>query len=132
MFLGIRQIAAGSENILGKVIKRTKIADGMNLKQITVPIGVLLVIFESRPDCLPQVAALAIATGNGLLLKGGREAKETNKVLYELVVDALEPVKAGSAVNLVSSLPKSYLYRITIILCVKLKSSILNLVLYLC
>ncbi len=51
---GMRQIAENT-NILGKVLKCTKLSDDLTLKQITVPIGVLLVIFESRPDSLPQV-----------------------------------------------------------------------------
>lgn len=51
---GMRQIACNT-NILGKVLKCTRLADGLILQQITVPIGVLLVIFESRPDSLPQV-----------------------------------------------------------------------------
>lgn len=52
---GLRQIGIDSLNAVGKVIKRTKLADGMILEKQTVPIGVLLVIFESRPDALPQV-----------------------------------------------------------------------------
>ncbi|XP_023235697.1 delta-1-pyrroline-5-carboxylate synthase-like [Centruroides sculpturatus] len=100
---GLRQIAERSPSILGRVLKRIRMADGMDLEQQTVPIGVLLVIFESRPDCLPQVASLAISTGNGLLLKGGKEAKYTNEYLYELVRDALAPHSASDAIALVNN-----------------------------
>lgn len=72
---GIKQIGE-SEDPLGVVKSVTELASGLDLQEVSCPIGVLMIIFESRPDSLPQIASLAIASGNGLLLKGGREAKE--------------------------------------------------------
>ncbi|MCB9679934.1 MAG: glutamate-5-semialdehyde dehydrogenase [Alphaproteobacteria bacterium] len=99
---GIRDIAAQPEPI-GRTLRHTELADGLDLRQVTSPLGVVLVIFESRPDALPQIAALALRSGNGLLLKGGSEAARSNAVLHGVITDALAPDVPGAAIGLVTS-----------------------------
>ncbi|XP_048584546.1 delta-1-pyrroline-5-carboxylate synthase isoform X2 [Nematostella vectensis] len=100
---GLRQIADGSHKNIGRVLRKTRVAKDLVLQQETVPIGVLMVIFESRPDALVQVASLAISTANGLLLKGGKEAYHSNKCLHSLVQEALELHASPEAVSLIST-----------------------------
>lgn len=86
---GIHAIARQAEPI-GRVLRRTEVAKGLILDKVTAPIGVLMIIFEARPDALPQIAALSIRTGNGLLLKGGKEATKTNRILHKIICDVIE------------------------------------------
>ena len=99
---GIRDIAEQDEP-LGKVLSRTELADGLLLQLETAPMGVVMVIFESRPDALPQVAALALRSGNGLVLKGGKEAARSNRVLHRVITQALEPDVPSACIALVES-----------------------------
>lgn len=99
---GLMQIADTSYDNVGKVIRKTKISESLEVMQKTVPIGVLMVIFESRPDALPQVASLAIASANGLLLKGGKEAANTNQMLMRIVKEALGRYGCADAISMVS------------------------------
>jgi len=70
---GVRQVAALADP-LGRRQLHTELDRGLVLERVTVPLGVLGVIFEARPDAVMQIASLAIRSGNGALLKGGREA----------------------------------------------------------
>ena len=75
---------------IGATTISTEITEGLNLYRVVCPIGVIGVIFESRPDALIQIASLCVKSGNAVLLKGGREALRTNQVLCRVVREALE------------------------------------------
>ena len=92
---GLCQLADLSDP-LGVVKSKRELADGLELSLITVPIGVLMIIFESRPDSMPQISALSIASGNGLLLKGGKEAAHSNAAIYKVLGDAIETGSEGA------------------------------------
>jgi len=73
------------EDPAGKVLQRIELDKGLILEKISVPIGVIACIFESRPEVVVQISALAIKSGNAVLLKGGKEAINTNKVLVDII-----------------------------------------------
>jgi glutamate-5-semialdehyde dehydrogenase len=89
-----RQIrdVAGMEDPLNQRLAATELDDNLILDKVSCPLGVVAVIFESRPDVVPQVGSLAIKTGNGLVLKGGAEARLTNRVLVSIWHEALAAV----------------------------------------
>ena len=86
---GLRALAAMDDPI-GREQLRTELADGLTLSRVSCPIGVLGVIFESRPDALVQIAGLCMKSGNAVLLKGGREALHTNEALFAVLKAASE------------------------------------------
>ena len=90
---GLRALAA-MEDPIGQVQLRTELAEGLMLSRVSCPIGVVGVIFESRPDALVQIAGLCLKSGNAVLLKGGREALRTNEALYSVLVRASEAAGA--------------------------------------
>jgi len=83
------------EDPLGRVLATTELDDGLTLQKVSCALGVVAVIFESRPDVVPQVGSLAIKTSNGLVLKGGAEALQTNRVLVSIWHDALSAVSSS-------------------------------------
>uniref|UniRef100_A0A1J3DBE1 Delta-1-pyrroline-5-carboxylate synthase n=1 Tax=Noccaea caerulescens TaxID=107243 RepID=A0A1J3DBE1_NOCCA len=98
----IRQLAE-MEDPIGRVLKKTQVADGLILEKTSSPLGVLLIVFESRPDALVQIASLAIRSGNGLLLKGGKEARRSNAILHKVITDAIPETVGGKLIGLVTS-----------------------------
>lgn len=92
----VRDVAALADP-LSNPLATTELDDGLVLHKVPCPLGVIAVIFESRPDVVPQVASLAIKTGNGLVLKGGVEAKHTNRVLVDIWREALSAHSAQLA-----------------------------------
>jgi len=83
---GIRALAVLPDPV-GKVLSVTELDLGLTLEKVSCPIGVIGVIFESRPDALIQIASLCLKSGNAVLLKGGAEARETNKCLAGIIQD---------------------------------------------
>ncbi|MBO6137415.1 MAG: glutamate-5-semialdehyde dehydrogenase [Lachnospiraceae bacterium] len=78
---------------LGKLSLNRQLDEGLILKRVSVPIGVIGVIFEARPDALVQISALCIKSGNCAVLKGGKETVETNRILFKIIYDSV--VEAG-------------------------------------
>lgn len=84
---GINDLIDLDDPLFKELLKR-ELDEGLVLTKTTCPIGVIGVIFESRPDALVQIAALCIKSGNCTVLKGGSEAKHTNRVLFETIYEA--------------------------------------------
>ena len=81
---GLKALASLPDPI-GKTTYAMEITEGLDLYRVVCPIGVIGVIFESRPDALVQIASLCIKSGNAVLLKGGREAIRTNQALTAVI-----------------------------------------------
>ncbi len=77
---------------------------GLTLYRVTCPIGVIGAIFESRPDAVPQISSLCLKSGNAVILKGGREAQHSNKMIVSLITDAIDKIDGA---------PEGYVQMIT-------------------
>ena len=88
---GVRAVAALPDP-LGVARMATMLDEELTLRRITCPLGVIAAVFESRPDALVQIASLCLKSGNAAILKGGREAARTNRLMTELLRDAASTV----------------------------------------
>lgn len=89
---GLRCVAA-SENPVGRVLWGETRPNGMKIEKVSVPIGVIAVIFEARPNVTADAAAICLKAGNSVILKGGKEAVNSNKAVADVMRQAL--AKAG-------------------------------------
>ena len=87
MIKSVRDVAKLDDPV-GKTLSAIELDDGLELFQVSCPIGVIGAIFESRPDVLVQISSLCLKTGNAVLLKGGSEAHNSNAALFHVVKDA--------------------------------------------
>ena len=109
---GIRQIIA-LPTPLGKVISQTTRPNGIVINKVSVPFGVIGIIYESRPNVTSDAAALAIKSGNACVLRGGKEAYTSSKAIVDAMRAGLE--KAGvtpDAVNLVEDTSRDSAYEL--------------------
>ncbi len=92
MAKGIRSVCRLQDPV-GCEKSATELDEGLILRHVTCPIGVIGAIFESRPDAVPQISALCLKSGNAVILKGGTEAQNTNKVIVSLLAKAIGQVE---------------------------------------
>jgi len=88
MARSVREVAALADP-LGRRLAVTELDDGLTLYKESCPIGVVGIVFEARPEIIPQIAALALKSGNAVILKGGAEAVHSNQALVSIWCDAL-------------------------------------------
>lgn len=91
MAKGILSVA-GLPDPVGQNQGTMELDDGLVLRRISCPIGVIGAIFESRPDAVPQISSLCLKSGNAVILKGGVEAQNSNRVIVKLLREALDKV----------------------------------------
>lgn len=89
--LGVRQVASLDDEC-GKVVYEHKKDNGLLIKKITVPIGVIGIIYEARPNVTADAATLCLKSGNAVILRGGKEAINSNKAITQIMRNALESV----------------------------------------
>lgn len=85
---GLRQLAAQDDHV-GQVLLERELDDDLTLQRVACPLGLLAIVFEARPDAVPQIVGLAVRSGNAIALKGGREATRSNQAMVEVLQAAL-------------------------------------------
>ena len=95
MIAGIRDVIKLVDPV-GQTLDALELDSGLELYQVSCPIGLIGVVFESRPDVVPQIMALCLKSGNATIFKGGSEAVQSNRAIFNILVDAIADVKGIS------------------------------------
>jgi glutamate-5-semialdehyde dehydrogenase len=85
-------------NPLMKILSKKQLKNGLILRQMTSPIGVILMIFESRPNVVTEAFSMAFKTGNAFIMKGGKESLHTARVLYDIIEESISEAGLNPAV----------------------------------
>jgi glutamate-5-semialdehyde dehydrogenase len=110
--IGIKEISALPDP-LGRVLETIRRPNGLVIRKCSVPLGVLLIIYESRPNVTADCAALAIKSGNAVILKGGREALYSNQAIHQSLIRALKTHHVSeSAILLVPSASREAVHQL--------------------
>ena len=94
---------ANQKQVVGVISEEHLRADGLLIQKQRIPLGVIGMIFESRPNVVVDGAALAIKSGNAIILKGGKEAQHTNRVLFEVIKNATSSVLPDGSISLIET-----------------------------
>lgn len=97
------QEVANQKQVVGMITESHTRTDGLLIQKQRIPLGVIGMIFESRPNVVVDGAALAIKSGNAIILKGGKEAQHTNRVLFDLIQKAIHSVLPEGSVGLIET-----------------------------
>lgn len=106
LILGIKNIIS-LKDYIGEVIETIERDNGLKIEKVRVPFGVIAVIFESRPNVCVDIAALCIKTANACVLKGGKEAINTNKALCKVMQDAIKDIVDKNSITLIEATNRS-------------------------
>lgn len=94
---------ADQEQVVGTIIEESTRPNGLVIQKQRIPLGVIGMIFESRPNVVVDGAALAIKSGNAIILKGGKEAQHSNRKLFEIIHKAIERILPDGSVSLIET-----------------------------
>lgn len=94
---------ADQVQVVGTIVEEYTRPNGLVIQKQRIPLGVIGMIFESRPNVVVDGAALAIKSGNAIILKGGKEAQHSNRKLYQVIHEAIERILPAGSVSLVET-----------------------------